>query len=79
MAHKDVDARWTKKRDESRYGYKDHVKADKNTELIKKYHSMDASVHDSNVAEPLIDEKDKRINWLSSTAYWRSIQTPSGK
>jgi len=59
-SHKDIDARWTKKRGETHYGYKNHVKADKKTKLIESYHTTDASVHDSNVVEPLIDkEKDK--------------------
>ena len=57
--HKDTDARWTKKRSENHYGYKNHVKADNKTKLIEKYHTTDASVHDSNVIEPLIEEKDK--------------------
>ena len=57
--HKDTDARWTKKRSENHYGYKNHVKADKKTKLIEKYHTTDASVHDSNVIEPLIEEEDK--------------------
>lgn len=58
-SHKDVDARWTKKRGENHYGYKNHVKADKKTKLIEKYHTTDASVHDSNVIKPLIEDKDK--------------------
>ena len=58
-SHKDVDARWTKKRGENHYGYKNHIKADKKTKLIEKYHTTDASVHDSNVIKPLIEEKDK--------------------
>ena len=58
-SHKDIDARWTKKRGEKHYGYKNHVKADKKTKLIEKYHTTDASVHDSNVIKPLIEEKDK--------------------
>lgn len=58
-SHKDIDARWTKKRGENHYGYKNHVKVDKKTKLIEKYHTTDASVHDSNVIKPLIDEKDK--------------------
>ena len=58
-SHKDIDARWTKKRGENHYGYKNHIKADKKTKLIEKYHTTDASVHDSNVIKPLIEEKDK--------------------
>ena len=46
-SHKDVDARWTKKRGENHYGYKNHIKADKKTKLIEKYHTTGASVHDS--------------------------------
>lgn len=57
--HKDIDARWAKKRDEIHYGYKEHVKADKRTKLIEKYVTTDAGVHDSNVIEPLIEEKDR--------------------
>jgi len=57
--HKDTDARWARKNDETHYGYKKHVKADKRTKLIERYVTTDASVHDSNVIEPLIDEKDK--------------------
>ena len=57
--HKDTDARWAKKRDEKHYGYKRHAKADKKTKLIEKYVTTDASVHDSNVIKPLIEEKDK--------------------
>ena len=34
MAQKDTDARWTKKRDETHYGYKDHVKVDADSKLI---------------------------------------------
>lgn len=58
-SHKDVDARWTQKRGEDHYGYKNHVKADKKTKLIEKYHTTDASVHDSNVIKPLIEESDR--------------------
>ena len=58
-SHKDIDASWTKKRGENHYGYKDHVKTEKTTKLIEKYLTTTASVHDSNVVEPLIDEKDK--------------------
>ncbi len=35
-----------------------HAKADKKTKLIEKYVTTDASVHDSNVIDPLIEEKD---------------------
>lgn len=67
-SHKDIDARWTQKRGENHYGYKNHVKADKKTKLIETYKTTDASVHDSQVIEPLIDkEKDNGQKlWLDS-------------
>ncbi|MEI6082692.1 MAG: IS5 family transposase [Verrucomicrobiota bacterium] len=52
---KDVDARWTKKNDERHYGYKNHVKADAQCKLIESYAVTDASVHDSQMLEPLLD------------------------
>lgn len=69
-SHKDIDARWTKKRGENHYGYKNHVKADKRTKLIERYHTTDASVHDSQVIEPLIDkEKDKGQDLFLDAGY----------
>jgi len=47
VEQKDVDARWTKKNDETHYGYKNHVKADKDSKLIVKYEVTSAEVHDS--------------------------------
>lgn len=64
-SHKDIDARWTKKRGENHYGYKNHVKADKRTKLIERYHTTDASVHDSQVIEPLIDKEKTRVKTFS--------------
>ena len=58
-SHKDIDARWTKKRNEDHYGYKGHAKVDRKTKLVESHHTTDASVHDSNVIKPLITEKDK--------------------
>lgn len=58
-SHKDIDARWTKKRGENHYGYKNHVKVDVKTKLIETYATTDASVHDSNVISPLVQVSDK--------------------
>ena len=41
--HKDVEARWTKKRQETHYGYKQHVKADVKSKLIDTYVVTDKS------------------------------------
>jgi len=40
------------------YGYKNHVKVDKGTKLIRDYMATDASVHDSQELEILIDKSD---------------------
>ena len=37
IAQKDLDARWTKKNDETYYGYKNHVNADVANKLIRSY------------------------------------------
>jgi IS5 family transposase len=59
LAQKDTQARWTRKNNVSFYGYKNHVKADTRTKLIKKYAITDASVHDSQVIGQLLDPTDK--------------------
>ena len=58
---KDKDARWTKKNNETHYGFKDHVKVDRDSKMIVNYSVTDASVHDSQEVEGLIDEKDKEL------------------
>lgn len=52
---KDVDARWTKKNEESHYGYKNHINADEEHKLVQDYEVTDAAVHDSQVFEELLD------------------------
>lgn len=58
MEQKDVAARWAKKGEEVHYGYKNHVKADRTTKLIEDYEVTDASVHDSQVVEDLVEIGD---------------------
>jgi IS5 family transposase len=56
LRQKDTDARWTKKNDESYYGYKNHVNADQGHKLIHSYGVTDAAVHDSQVFDGLLDK-----------------------
>lgn len=42
--NKDADARWTKKRGETCYGYKQHAKVDKRNRIILSYATTPASV-----------------------------------
>lgn len=51
-----MDARWTKKNNETHYGYKNHVNADEADKLVQDYAVTDAAVHDSQVFEPLLDQ-----------------------
>jgi IS5 family transposase len=69
LAQKDTDARWTKKNNVSFYGYKNHVKADTKTKLIRKYAVTDASVHDSQVIDELLDDTDSGQEFYADSAY----------
>jgi IS5 family transposase len=69
LAQKDTDARWTKKNNVSFYGYKNHVKVDVKTKLIRKYTVTDASVHDSQVIGQLLDTTDQGQEFSADSAY----------
>ena len=57
LAHKDTDARWTKKGGQNHYGYKNHINIDKDTKLIASHTCTDASVHDSQVLETVLRDE----------------------
>jgi IS5 family transposase len=61
LAQTDVDARWTKKGNDSFFGYKNHVKCDSESKIITAFSVTDASVHDSGEFVGLIDEKDSDV------------------
>src|SRR5208282_1999811 len=69
LAQKDVDARWVKKNGVNFYGYKNHVKADTKTKLIIDYVVTDASVHDSQALDDLLNKKDKGQEHYADSAY----------
>ncbi|MBN2777693.1 MAG: transposase, partial [Bacteroidales bacterium] len=62
MVQKDIDARWTKKNGVNYFGNKNHIKADLKTKLIIDYEVTDASVHDSQLVDKLLNENDKEQN-----------------
>ena len=68
-AQKDTDARWVKKNNISYFGYKDHAKLDAGSKIIVKYKVTDASVHDSQATEELLDENDKGEDFYADSAY----------
>jgi transposase, IS5 family len=55
LAQKDLDAEWAKKGDETHYGYKDHTNVDEKYKLIRDYTVTGASVHDSRMADDILD------------------------
>jgi IS5 family transposase len=69
LSQKDIDARWTKKNNQTFYGYKDHVKVDEKSKLILGYEVTDASVHDSQPLKDLLSKKDKDQPLYADSAY----------
>jgi len=67
--HKDIDARWTKKNNETFYGYKDHAKVDTKSKFIDNYKVTDASVHDSQPLDDLLTEDDEGQDFYADSAY----------
>ncbi len=57
-AHKDVDARWTKKTAQTFYGYKDHIKVNIQPRLIGSAVVTPASVPDSQATDSLVQPGD---------------------
>ena len=69
LAQKDLDARWIKKNNISYYGYKNHIKVDSKSKIITGYLVTDASVHDSQVLDNLLDSKDEGQPLWADAAY----------
>ncbi len=66
---KDTDARWTQKNNTNYFGYKNHIKVDAKSKIITKYEVTTANVHDSQVIENLLNEKDKGEKFYADSAY----------
>ena len=69
LSQKDVDARWTKKNQQSFYGYKNHVRADAESVIITDYAVTDAAVHDSQILGQLIGVDNKSERLFADSAY----------
>jgi transposase, IS5 family len=74
VAHKDVDARWTKKNDEDHYGYKNHANVDRTYKLIRRYTVTDASVHDSQEMDAVLDKNNASKDTWADSAYRSTAQ-----
>ena len=71
---KDKDARWTKKHGRSFFGYKNHVNADARHKLIRDYTVSDASMHDSQKLDELLNRGNTSRDVYADSAY-RSAET----
>lgn len=71
-AHKDVEATWTKKNNETHFGFKAHVKSDEKSKVIENYETTTASTHDSKVCAELFDGKasEKGQELLADSGYF---------
>lgn len=67
--HKDIDARWTKKNNEIFYGYKNHAKVDTKSKFINSFAVTDASVHDSQALDDLLNKNDDGQDLHADSAY----------
>lgn len=66
---KDIDARWTQKRGQNYFGYKNHINIDVEHGFIRQYEVTDASVHDSKVLGALLDEDNDGNGIWADSAY----------
>lgn len=69
LRQKDVEARWTKKRMQSYYGYKDHISIDVKHKLIRCYEVSAANVGDIHFLEALLDERNESKHVYGDQAY----------
>ena len=70
---KDTDARWTKKNQKSYFGYKNHICVDPEHKIIRDYVVTDASVHDSQVFDELLDDANTSRDVWADSAYRSKI------
>jgi IS5 family transposase len=66
---KDLDARWTKKRGQLYFGYKNHLNVDVQHKLIRLWAVTNASVHDSQLIHELMDEDNTGQALWADSAY----------
>jgi IS5 family transposase len=74
LSHKDTDARWAIKNKERHFGYKNHVKCDKESKIITSYWVTSANVHDSQALQYIVNQHDNAL-WADSAYIGESIVT----
>lgn len=68
-AHKDTDARWTKKNGKSHFGYKNHINIDAEYGFVRQHTVTDASVHDSQPFCDILDGENEADEIWADSAY----------
>jgi len=71
---KDTDVRFTKKRNKSYYGYRNHANVDVEHKLIRDYEVTHAAVHDSQVFDEILCPAEDNPDVYADSAY-RSRQS----
>ncbi len=66
---KDLDARWTKKNNETHYGYKNHACVDNKHKRIRDYEITSAEVHDYQGFHELLSDNTSKGVWADSAYY----------
>ena len=66
---KDIDARWTQKNGVNHYGYTNHVAVDVKHKFVRRWAVTGAAVHDSQLFEELLDERNSNGNVWADSAY----------
>ena len=74
LMQRDTDATWTKKGNESYFGYKDNVKVDLDSKLIVDYRVTTASANDAKAAEGIFDKTD---NVAYGDSAYPSLELPA--
>ncbi|MFM8646187.1 MAG: IS5 family transposase [Methylocystis sp.] len=69
IRQKDRDARWTQKHNRSYFGYKNHVNVDRRHKFIRRYAVSDASVHDSQKLNDVLDMENTSADIWADSAY----------
>ena len=73
LRQKDMDARWPRKNKETHCGYKNPINADQAHKRVRSYRVTDASVHDSQAFDVLLDqhthEDDRKRPIYADSAY----------
>jgi IS5 family transposase len=72
LRQKDSDAQWVTHNGKNYFGYKNHIKADSKTKLITGYKATTANIHDSEVIDELVDEKEDGGQPLYADSAYRS-------